>query len=80
LLRLFATYNNVWLPHEVRVDCKINHCRVGCRKITKYLLFQFLQKKEKNTLIDVDCTQKNSCWLQLGCQFWVATWLKKTYG
>jgi hypothetical protein len=35
------------------------------------------KKKEKNTLIDIDCTQKSSCWLQHGCQFWVATWLQK---
>jgi hypothetical protein len=67
-------YNVVWLPQEVRVDCKKNHSRVGVaekNKTKKYILFQFFQ--EKNTLIDVDCTQKSSYWLQLGCRFWVAT-------
>jgi hypothetical protein len=80
LLRWFATYDVVWLPQEVRVDCKKIIVVWVAEKITKYILFRFFAKKKKKCLIDVDCTQKSSCWLQLGCQFWVATWLKKTYG
>jgi hypothetical protein len=54
LLRLFATYNAIWLPQEVRVDCKKNHSRVGVAekkpKNTNYSSFC-----KKKTLIDVDC-------------------------
>jgi hypothetical protein len=38
---------------------------LSCGLKKQYILFQFAKK----CLIDVDCTQKSSCWLQLSCQF-----------
>jgi hypothetical protein len=72
---LFATYNAVWLPQEVRVDCKKKTCGVAEKIKPKIHIVPVFARK--NTLIDVDCTQKSSCWLQLSCRFWVATWLQK---
>jgi hypothetical protein len=73
LLRLFATYNVVWLPQEVRVDCKKIIVMWGCRKNkTKIHIVPVFAKKRKNTLIDVVCTQKKlllvaTCLSILGC-------------
>jgi hypothetical protein len=54
-----------------------NHSRVGvAEKKNKTKNTYCSSFCKKNTLIDVDCTQKSSCWLQLGCRFWVATWLQ----
>jgi hypothetical protein len=49
----------------------------GLQKNNQIHIVPVFAKKREKCLIDVDCTQKSSCWLQLGCQFWVATWLRK---
>jgi hypothetical protein len=53
LLRWFATYNVVWLPQEVRVDCKKS---LLCGLQKKQIHIIPVCKKEKKCLIDIDCT------------------------
>jgi hypothetical protein len=48
---LFATYNAVWLPQEVRVDCKKIIVMWGCRKNkTKIHIVPVFAKKRKKYL------------------------------